>query len=266
MIDNLGDRMKSYYEDRTKTFLPRRTYTIMRIDGCHFRTYMLNSVKPFDYFFINHMDETAKYLCQSIQGAKFAYVQSDEISIVLTDFDTLKTDAWFNGTVQKITSVGASLATAKFNQLRANYDDIYKEKLATFDCRVFTIPDIEEVANYILWRQSDATRNSISTAAQFVFSHKDLEGAYSAQKLEMLLQHGINWHDYPNGIKHGRAIIRKEIQMISDGKSIPEPYNGGEIPENFKLINRLMWQIDREMPLISENRDYILNQIKPKEI
>ena len=91
------------------------------------------------------MDETAKYLCENIQGAKFAFVQSDEISILLTDFDKLQTDAWYNGNIQKITSISASLATAKFNELRPN-------KIALFDSRVFTITSNIEVENYFIWR------------------------------------------------------------------------------------------------------------------
>ena len=97
--DALSVRMKEFYEMRTRTYLPRRTYTIIRIDGKAFHTYTRGLKKPFDLGLIEDMDETAKYLCKNIQGAKMAFVQSDEISIVLTDFDTLQTDAWFDGEV-----------------------------------------------------------------------------------------------------------------------------------------------------------------------
>ena len=113
--DSLGDRMKRFYENITKYFLPRRTYTIIRIDGKAFHSLTQNFDKPFDYTFINQMDETAKYLCKNIQGAKFAFVQSDEISILMTDFDKINTSAWFDGNVQKIASISASMATSKFN-------------------------------------------------------------------------------------------------------------------------------------------------------
>lgn len=115
---NLSDRIKEYYEDRTKTFLTRRMITIIRLDGKGFSKFTKNLNKPFDDGFSNDMDSTAKFLCENIQGAKFAYTQSDEITVVLTDFDTLETDAWFDYNVQKMTSIAASLATAKFNELR----------------------------------------------------------------------------------------------------------------------------------------------------
>ena len=167
MKDNLGDRMKDYYESRTKSLLPRRTYTIIRIDGKAFHTYTRGLERPFDDKLINDMDETAKYLCKNIQGAKFAFVQSDEISVLLTDFDKLQTSAWFDGSIQKITSISASLATAKFNELRPN-------KIALFDSRTFTIPSNVEVENYFIWRQQDTVRNSISSVAQSLYSSKEL--------------------------------------------------------------------------------------------
>jgi len=94
--DELSIRMKEFYEVRTRTYLPRRTYTIIRLDGKAFHTYTKHLDKPFDFGFIDDINETAKYLCENIQGVKLAYVQSDEITLVLTDFDTLSTDAWFN--------------------------------------------------------------------------------------------------------------------------------------------------------------------------
>lgn len=103
--DNLGDRMKIFYENITRIFLPRRTYTIIRIYGKAFHTYTKGLDRPFDDKFVNDMDETACYLCKNIQGAKFAFVQSDEISILLTDFDSLTTSAWFDGNIQKMVSV-----------------------------------------------------------------------------------------------------------------------------------------------------------------
>ena len=162
---NLSDRIKTFYEDRTKTFLTRRLITIIRLDGKGFSKLTKELNKPFDDGFSTDMDATAVYLCQNIQGAKFAYTQSDEISIVLTDFDNLESDAWFDYNVQKMVSVSASMATAKFNQLRlfreVNNSDY---KLATFDSRVFQVPSIDEMVNVMIWRQQDCTRNSISMA------------------------------------------------------------------------------------------------------
>ena len=117
MKDDLGKRMKEQYEQRTRTYLPRRTYTIIRLDGKAFHTYTRGMARPFDQDFMRVMDETTKYLCENIQGCVMGYTQSDEISLLLTDFTTITTDAWFDGQVQKIVSVAASMATAKFNNI-----------------------------------------------------------------------------------------------------------------------------------------------------
>ena len=135
------------------------------------------------------MDATACFLCENIQGAKLAFVQSDEISILLTDFDKLTTDTYFGGSIQKITSITASLATGRFNQLRP-------DKLAFFDSRVFTIPSRTEVENYFIWRQQDTVRNSISSVAQSLFSHKELFKKDSNQMQEMCFSKGTNWNDF----------------------------------------------------------------------
>ncbi len=228
MIDTLMTRMKESYEMRTRTYLPRRTYTIIRLDGCSFSNYTKNLERPYDKALIEDMNETARYLCSKIQGARFAYVQSDEISILLTDFDKTTTSAWFDSEVQKIISVSAAMATAKFNHLRAlrmfNKQDIDvgdvifgelpKQKLAYFDSRAFTIPDPIEVANYFIARQKDCTRNSITMAAQSVYSHSELEGKSSNEKQEMLFQKGINWNDYPTRYKRGGFITRVGHEMV----------------------------------------------------
>lgn len=203
MKDTLGDRMKSYYENRTKTFLPRRTYTIIRIDGKAFHTYTKGLERPFDDKLIKDMDDTAIYLCENIQGAVCAFVQSDEISILVTDFNKLTTDAWFDGNVQKITSISASLATAKFNELRPG-------KIALFDSRVFTIPSSTEVENYFIWRQQDTVRNSISSVAQSLYSHKELHKKNTDQMQELCFQKGINWNDFSASKKRGRMIIKMQ--------------------------------------------------------
>lgn len=240
--DNLGDRMKIFYENITRIFLPRRTYTIIRIDGKAFHTYTKGLDRPFDDKFVNDMDETACYLCKNIQGAKFAFVQSDEISILLTDFDSLTTSAWFDGNIQKMVSVSASLATAKFNELRPN-------KIALFDSRVFTISSRVEVENYFIWRQQDATRNSISSVAQSLYSHKELNNVNSNQKQEMIFQKGINWNDYPSRMKRGGFIGKISIE-----KDEPNP-----VP-NTPIVFRTVW-VDIECPIFTEDRGFLSYKI-----
>lgn len=195
--------MKEQYEFRARTYLPRRSYSILRLDGKAFHTYTRGLERPFDQRFMHDMAATAHYLCGEIAGTVLAFVQSDEISLLLTDFATNTTEAWFDGNVQKMTSVSASLATARFNELRPG-------KLACFDSRAFTIPDPTEVANYFVWRQQDCTRNSVSMAAQSLFSPKQLHGKSGSEMQEMMwCEHGVNWNDYPVDCRRGTVIVSR---------------------------------------------------------
>lgn len=215
MKDDLGDRMKGNYEDRTRIMLPRRTYTIIRLDGKAFHTYTRGLQKPFDRGLFEDMDAAIIAMLPEIQGAVFAYTQSDEISVLVTDFAQPTTSAWFDGNLQKVCSVSASIITAEFNQLRRmrhfetqpSFDNF---SLAYFDARVFTIPDPIEVMNYFIWRNQDCARNSVSMVAQANFSHKELHGKSTADKHEMLHQKGVNWAtDYTDGEKNGRLIVKE---------------------------------------------------------
>lgn len=213
--DDIGNRMKENYENRSRFFLPRRTNTIIRIDGKAFHTYTRGMNRPFDDGFIEDMDKTAIYLCEHIQGAKFAFVQSDEISILLTDYDKITTDAWFDGNIQKMASVSASMATRAFNEKRywRFGDTTTPMKWAEFDSRVFTIPEFFEVENYFVWRQQDCVRNSIQSVAQSLYSHKELNSKNTNEMQEMIFQKGINWNDYDPKYKRGRAIVKKEYEV-----------------------------------------------------
>jgi len=215
--DELGTRMKEY-EAAFRYKLIRRSYTIIRIDGKAFHTYTKGLKRPFDLDLIEDMDETAKFVCANIQGAVCAFVQSDEISVVITDFKTPKTSAWFDNTVQKMCSVSASLATAKFNNLRfirnlGAIDEYVANKLAMFDSRVYQLPNKTEVINYFIWRQQDTVKNSISSVAQSMFSTKELHNKNGNEKQEMIFQKsGINWNDYDPKLKRGRMIINESYE------------------------------------------------------
>ena len=224
--DNLGDRMKSYYEDRTKTYLPRRSNVIIRLDGCHFHTFTRGLIRPFDAYFTEAMVRTVEDLCKSFQGVKLGFVESDEISLLITDYDTLETDAWFDYSVQKMCSVSASMAALYFNK---HFMDIIDEHLselkkeperltkllekvkmgAYFDARCFTLPT-QEVCNYFIWRQNDTIRNSVSSVAQANFSQKELNGKSQQMMKEMLLDKGVNWDtDISECWKYG-SVIKKD--------------------------------------------------------
>ena len=228
MKDEIGDRMKKSYENRSRIYLPRRCYTIIRVDGKAFHTYTKNCKRPFDDGLMEDIDETAKYLCANIMGAKFAFVQSDEISLLLTDFDKINTDAWFDNNIQKMVSVSASMATAAFNKARIlrffnenpeDIEDLLPSKMAEFDSRVFQIPLYVEVENYFIWRQQDTVRNSISSVAQSLYSHKELEGKNVSVQQEMCFQKGVNWNDFAPKYKRGRVIIKETVDEETEKRT-----------------------------------------------
>ncbi|GAA4250668.1 tRNA(His) guanylyltransferase Thg1 family protein [Dactylosporangium darangshiense] len=204
-MDGLGDRMKAY-ERATRAVLPRRTYTVVRVDGRAFHSYLRGAERPFDAGFMAAMDGVAEALCTEISGAVLAYTQSDEVSVLVTDFAAPGTEPWFGGVVQKWCSVAASLATATLNARRPG-------ATALFDARAFTIADPADVAAYLLWRQRDAVRNSIAMAAQSVFPHRRLQGLHSGALQELLFaEAGINWNDYPPQCRRGRLTARTQVE------------------------------------------------------
>lgn len=260
--DNLGDRMKKY-EYVTRTHLMPRTPVIIRVDGKAFHTFTRGFQKPFDPVLRESMQDTMKFMCKHIQGCVLGYEQSDEITLVLIDYQTLQTASWFDYNIQKCTSVASSMATLAFNkaftQHAIEYFDKHRNesdesdiKLKTayiramqsgamFDARAFNIPQ-EEVCNCLLWRQNDATRNSIQMVAQSMFSHKELHGKSCDELQEMMFQKkNINWNDYPTSVKRGTCCIRKPVQASNDPGTIRNP-----------------WVIDDEIPKFVENgRDYV---------
>lgn len=233
---SLGDRMKTFYENITRYFLGRRTYTLIRVDGKAFHTYTVGLEKPFDEKLISDMDETAMFLCKNIQGAKLAFVQSDEISILITDFDKINTSLWFDGNIQKMASISASIATAKFNELRPG-------KLAYFDSRVFQIPSKTEVENYFIFRQQDTVRNSIQSVAYSLYSDKECENKNGNDLQEMCFQKGVNWNNLPVKQKRGRLIVKTSYEL-----------NGG-IRTKWESIEPPIFTQDREVlqSLIPDN-------------
>lgn len=251
--DDLGDRMKDYYESRSKTRLTRRMPVIIRLDGKSFHTLTRGFEKPFDMVMVRAMQETMKYLCENIQGCVLGYTQSDEITLVLIDYQNLNSDAWFDYEVQKLCSVSASMATFAFNRNFARLAALEPEKKtkqtnayteaaskgAFFDARCFNIPK-EEVTNCLLWRQQDATRNSIHMTGRAYFSHKQIESLNSNDIQNLLFQEkGINWNDLPTTLKRGSCCIKKYRQTMNQ-------------------TLRGYWCIDDEIPIFKdEGRDYI---------
>jgi tRNA(His) 5'-end guanylyltransferase len=199
--DGLADRMKAYEKVSRAVLLPR-AYAILRLDGRAFHTYLRDASKPYDLGFLNDMQAVARDLCHEASGAVFAYGQSDEISVLLSDIEP-RTQPWFGGVVSKIVSVAAGVATASLIARRG------PDGRPHFDARVFSLPSWAEVVNYFVWRQRDAVRNSVSMAAQARFSPGQLHGRGSSDMQEMLwAQHGINWNDYPPECRRGWVVTR----------------------------------------------------------
>ena len=228
--DPLGDRMKGY-EAAARLVLPRRTYTVVRVDGKAFHTFLRHASKPWDNNVVACMRATALGLCEVLDGAVLAYTQSDEISVVLQDFENNGTQAWFGGVVQKMASVGAAHATAFFTrEYRYHFDLEDDDPLPVFDARVFTIPDVVEVANYLIWRQRDAMRNSVLALAQSLYSHRELQGEGVqglAQRLRV--EKGIDWEqDVPPGLQRGWLVCK--IQE-GEGEQLRTRWDVGAAPE-----------------------------------
>lgn len=267
--DELGKRMKHNYEEVSKTRLVRRMPVAIRIDGRAFHTFTRGFEKPFDMILVKSMQYTTKWLCENIQGCVFGYTQSDEITLILVDYQNLESSAWFDYEVQKLCSIAASMATMKFNQIfqincapiieagewNSYIEARYKacQKGAMFDARCFNIPK-EEVTNLIYWRQLDAIRNSIQMVGQDNFSHKYLQGL-SCNDIKQELRKKAdcqNWEDYPIFLQRGTAV-RKEYLSRQDLVT-------GEI------IDTKEWIIDVNMPILKgEDREYVDDLIRVGE-
>jgi len=225
----LGNRMKSNYEDTYRFKLTRRTPVIIRLDGKAFHTLTRGCDKPFDEIFQWSMVETMRKLCEEVQGVKCAYTQSDEISLLLFDFDRLDTQAWFDYNLQKIVSVSASIATLAFSNAY--------NKQGIFDARAFNIPK-EEVKNYFIWRQKDWERNSLQMLAQSHFSQKQLNKKNKADMHEMLHEKNVNWADLEGKWKNGSFMFRdmREWKVLENLILIKD-----ERPVVGNLFDYLLW-------------------------
>ena len=260
---SLGDRMKQY-EAVPKNFLLRRTPVIIRLDGKAFHTFTRGFDKPFDEAIELAMENTMLRLCQNIQGCVLGYTQSDEITLVLCDYQKVDTDAWFEYNVEKMCSVAASMATLYFfkelcryrDELWESNDISFSDKIdlinrklemgAYFDARCFNVPK-EEVINCLIWRQQDATRNSIQALAQSLYSQKQLSGLKCSQLQDkMFTEKGVNWNNLSTYQKRGACAVKRMMKKkvkLKDGSST--------------LVDRPQWVIDLNIPVFTQNRDYV---------
>ena len=214
--------------------------------------------KPYDKIFNQAMIDTAVKLCEDIQNVQLAYIQSDEISLLLIDYKKLTSSQWFDGNIQKIASVSASIATIGFNkaymrailntELLPQIHDLYSSRInnMTFDSRVFNIPE-SEVTNYFIWRQLDATRNAIQMLGQYYFQHSELQNKSCNDIQDMLFkQHNINFNDQPIAFKRGVCIFKDIYRDDND-------------------IERSQWMIDYDIPIFTQDRNYIEKYLIPAD-
>lgn len=222
-FDSLEDKCQYYRSLTDYKILPNSNILVM-LDGKNFSKLIKNNFdKPFDDEFVEMMNNTAKFLCNNVQGVKFAYVQSDEISLLITDYDTPETDTMFGGRLCKIQSILASLATSEFNrQFIINklskgalidrniiLNTVENMKLAQFDCKCWTVPNQNDAYAWFLYRQIDCIRNSKQQAAQTYLSHKELVGKDTDKQIELLKEkEGIDWYNYPDKYRFGRFIYK----------------------------------------------------------
>lgn len=216
-MDDLGDRVKAYEAQETARKLIPGIPIYARIDGRSFSKFTRHMDRPFDARMTSAMVETVKCLVDK-SGATVGYTQSDEISLAWTNLDHA-VEPWFGGKVHKLTSVLASMATSAFMVALHNCFDNWEELMSQmphFDCRVFQVPNLDELANCMLWRNLDATKNAISQAAHHYFSHAELQGKSGAQKQEMLFEKGVIFEDYPESFRLGTFVRRKTVEQVFD--------------------------------------------------
>lgn len=292
MNDVIGSRMKEFYEEVPKIKLMRRTPVIIRIDGKAFHTFTRGFKRPFDDVLVKTMQETTKYLCENIQGCVLGYTQSDEISLLLIDYQKLETSAWFDYEVQKMCSIASSMATMAFNkffldnvdldynrefytrgldsttnfssedehlkateQLEQDYDIYYRKvNKAMFDARVFNMPR-EEVTNYFYWRQLDAMRNSTQMIGRVYFTNREMKNKSNNEIVEMLsTQEGVELEDYSSNLRIGTCVIKTHAQeRVAE---VNYDIDGNVVGTSTTV--RPKWDIDIDIPIFKgENRDYI---------
>lgn len=241
-LDTLEKRML-YYRNLTDYKLLPNAPVLLMLDGRAFSKFCKRFEKPYDEKFIDMMNQTAQYLCENIEGCKFAYVQSDEISLYVTDMENENSESWFSYRMVKMCSIAASLATAKFNQLlmidylnEKSIETLKEQKLVEFDCKVWNVPTLNDVFAWFLYRQIDCIRNSKQMAAQTFIPHDQLKCLHTDQQIAKLKdEKSIDWNDYSDDKKFGRFVYKESVVIPY---IIPEKFKNGKLPD--KMLETLI--------------------------
>jgi len=265
MTDKIGKRMKFYESVETRRLVDPRHPLLLRLDGQNFSSFTRGLKRPFDEGLSRAMIEVTKYLVGQLH-ATVGYTQSDEISLLiwLKPRDDRTSKLPFNGKVQKLTSLPAGWASSKLTALLPEFLPSKVGQLPRFDCRLFELPNKIEAANGFLWRVFDAEKNSISMAAQAVYSSKALHKKDGRAKKEMLLEKGIVWEDYPSFFKWGTFVQRRkflkeltpdELARIPEAKRPDGPVMRSKVveldlPKFSDVVNRVEVIFDQADPIL----------------
>jgi len=232
MNEDFGDRMKLYENvESARRFMPLLPVCV-RLDGRSFSKFTKGMKRPYDEKMSELMINTTKYMVEET-NANIGYTQSDEISLVFYS-DDFKSQIFFDGRIQKMTSTLAAMCSVYFNSKLPEYFLDKVKFMPTFDCRAWQVPSLVEAVNTILWREQDATKNSISMAARSYFSHKMLQDKNGSEMQEMLFSKGVNWNDYPTFFKRGTYIQRRKIvRKFTAGELdlLPEKHEARKNPD-----------------------------------
>jgi tRNA(His) guanylyltransferase len=224
------DKMKSY-EDSYTAFIPNNSFVVIRLDGRSFSTYTQDCVKPYDPNISNCMDKVTLALCQEIEGVILGYTQSDEISILFTN--TPGNPLWMKGSINKILSITASIASTVFTTNNSN-------KAAQFDSRVFIVPTKEEACNYFIYRQLDAHRNCINSLARQYYNQPQLQGVKVSKLLELIAAKGVPYQSIDRGFLLGKTATKSESSQFS------EYLNDHIVKQKWSIANSNDWLINKQ--------------------
>lgn len=261
-FEAMGDRHKAFESRETMHRLMPGLPVLVRLDGRAFHTFTRGLARPYDERLSRSMIETTKYLVDHTH-ASVGYTQSDEISLAYPNTDP-NNQVMFDGRVQKLCSILAAMATAKFNQqILANIPE-KAHLLPLFDARVYQYPTLDLAAESFVWRETDATRNSLTMAAHAYYSHKELHKAGYARKHEMLHAKGLNWNDYPDFFKKGTYVRREAVLKELTAAEM------ARIPEKHRPTGPVMRSILRELVMPPITRVENINGVlfcgeEPKE-
>jgi tRNA(His) 5'-end guanylyltransferase len=226
------------YEMATR--LPDNTPLILRLDGRAFHTLTRQFEKPYDLNFIAMMDAVGTAVCESVQNCRLAYLQSDEISVLI--LNRIESSCWFDNQIQKICSISSSLAASVATKFAIERGFRFKE--ICFDSRVNVYPP-KEVVNYFIWRQKDWERNSIQMLARSLYTHKQLNGKSQVEMHDMIFAKGQNWNDLPAILKRGRCVVK-----IKTTEEIHNQHFDGP-------VERSRWVVDQKIPIFTKDKNYI---------